>query len=73
MGNGHTLSIRSTGTGPYVQELLFDGKDHKGSWLSLSALDQGTSKLEFKLSPEPNKQRGQPDSERPPAWVNPQK
>lgn len=73
MGDGHTLAIRSTGTGPYVQELLFDGKDHKSSWLSLSALDQGTSKLEFTLSPEPNKQRGQPDSERPPAWVNPQR
>jgi putative alpha-1,2-mannosidase len=52
---------------------LFDGKDHKSSWLSLSAFDQGTSKLEFTLSPEPNKQRGQPDSERPPAWVNPQR
>jgi predicted alpha-1,2-mannosidase len=73
MGDGHTLSIRSIGTGPYVQELLFDGKDHKSSWLSLSAFDQGTSKLEFTLSPEPNKQRGQPDSERPPAWVNPQR
>ena len=73
MGDARTLFIRSTGTGPYVQGLLFDGKDHGSSWLSLSTLDQGTSKLEFTLSPEPNKQRGQPDSERPPAWVNPQR
>ena len=73
MGDGRTLSIRSTGTGPYVQQVLFDGKENKNSWLPLSALGQGTSKLEFTLSPEPNKQRGQPDSERPPAWVSPQK
>ena len=73
MGDGRTLSIRSTGTGPYVQQLLFDSKDHRSSWLPLSALDEGISKLEFTLSPEPNKQRGRSDSERPPTWANPQK
>jgi putative alpha-1,2-mannosidase len=73
MEDGRTLSIRSTGTGPYVQQVLFDGKENKNSWLPLSALGQATSNLEFTLSPEPNKQRGQPDSERPPAWVCPQK
>jgi predicted alpha-1,2-mannosidase len=73
MGDGRTLSIRATGTGPYVQQVLFDGKENNTSWLPLSAIGQGTSKLEFTLSPEPDKQRGQPDSERPPAWVGPQK
>jgi putative alpha-1,2-mannosidase len=72
MGDGRTLSIRATGTGPYVQQVLFDGKENNTSWLPLSAIGQGTSKLEFTLSPEPDKQRGQPDSERPPAWVGPQ-
>lgn len=73
MGDGRTLSIRSTGTGPYVQQVLFDGKENENSWLPLSALSEGTSNLDFTLSPEPNKQRGEPDSERPPVWVSPQK
>ena len=66
--DGRTLSIHSGGTGPYVSDVLFNGKENKTSWLPLSALGQGESTLEFKLSPEPDKQRGLPLSERPPAW-----
>ena len=68
LGDGRTLSIRSGGTGPYVSNVLFNGQENKTSWLPMSALGQGESTLEFKLSPEPNKQRGLPLSERPPAW-----
>jgi len=70
LGDGRTLSIRSSGAGPYVQDVMLDGKENKTSWLPLSAIGPGSSKLEFTLSPEPNKQRGLPDSERPPAWEN---
>ena len=73
LADGRTLSIRSTGTGPYVQQVLFDGQENKSSWLPLSALGRGSSKLEFTLSPEPNKERGLSESERPPSWGNPQK
>ena len=66
--DGRTLSIHSGGTGPYVSNVLFNGKENKTSWLPLSALGEGESTLEFKLSPEPNKQRGLALSERPPAW-----
>lgn len=68
LGDGRTLSIRSSGSGPYVQHVTFDGKENKTSWLPLSALGPGNSTIEFTLSPEPNKQRGLPDSERPPNW-----
>ena len=68
LGDGRTLSIRSRGTGPYVNNVLFNGQENKTSWLPMSALGHGDSTLEFKLSPDPNKQRGLPMSERPPAW-----
>jgi predicted alpha-1,2-mannosidase len=69
-GDGRTLSIHATGTGPYVQQVLVTGKENTNSWLPLSDLSQGTSKLEFNLSPEPNKQRGQPANERPPTFTH---
>jgi predicted alpha-1,2-mannosidase len=69
-GDGRTLNIHATGTGPYVQQVLINGIENATSWLPLSDLGQGTSKLEFKLSPEPNKQRGQPTNERPPNFMH---
>jgi putative alpha-1,2-mannosidase len=71
MGNGSTLSIHSTGNGPYVKQVLFDGQENNSSWIPVSALNKANSRLEFTLSPEPNKQRGLPAIERPPTWVNP--
>jgi putative alpha-1,2-mannosidase len=71
MGNGSTLSIHSTGSGPYVKQVLFDGQENNSSWIPVSGLDKANSRLEFTLSPEPNKQRGLPATERPPTWVNP--
>jgi len=68
-GDGRTLNIHATGTGPYVQQVMINGKTNTTSWLPLSDLGQGASKLEFKLSPEPNKQRGQPANERPPNFM----
>jgi predicted alpha-1,2-mannosidase len=68
-GDGRNLNIHATGTGPYVQQVLVNGKTNTTSWLPLSDLGSGTSKLEFKLSPEPNKQRGQPADERPPNFI----
>lgn len=68
LGDGRTLSIRSTGTGTYVQELLFNGAPNQNSWLPLSAL-QGTNTLDFRLGTEPNRQRGLSSEERPPVWA----
>ncbi|HYK38135.1 GH92 family glycosyl hydrolase [Alloacidobacterium sp.] len=68
-GDGRTLSIHATGTGRYVQQVLINGKENTTSWLPLSDIVQGTTKLDFKLSPGPNKQRGAPVSERPPDFM----
>jgi predicted alpha-1,2-mannosidase len=68
-GDGRTLNIHASGTGPYVQQVLINSKENTTSWLPLSDIGQGISKLEFKLSPEPNKQRGQPTNERPPNFM----
>ena len=69
LGDGRKLFIRSTGSGSYVQQVVFDGKENNDSWLPLSALRPGSSTLEFTSGPEPNTQRGLPSSERPPAWA----
>jgi predicted alpha-1,2-mannosidase len=69
LNDDRKLSIRSTGSGPYVQQVVFDGKENNDSWLPLSALHPQSSTLEFMLSPEPNTQRGLPSSERPPVWA----
>jgi predicted alpha-1,2-mannosidase len=68
-GDGRTLDIHATGTGPYVQQVLFNGKPNNDSWLALSEIGTGPSKLEFKLSSEPNKQRGLLRNERPPNFM----
>jgi predicted alpha-1,2-mannosidase len=71
LGNGNTLSIHSTGNGPYVQQVLVDGRENTTSWLPPSVLNKENSRLDFTLSSEPNKQRGLPATERPPIWVSP--
>ena len=73
MGDGRTLSIRAAGTGPYVQQVCSMDKRTRTHGCRCQPLARAPPTLEFTLSPEPNKQRGQPDSERPPAWVSPQK
>jgi predicted alpha-1,2-mannosidase len=70
LGDGRTLSIKASGTGPYVHQVLFKGKENNTSWLPLSDLGSRTSKLDFKLSPTPNKQRGQPANQRPPNFMH---
>lgn len=68
-GDGRTLSIHATGTGPYVRQAFVNGKENTTSWLSLSDMAPGITKLDFKLGPDPNKQRGQPKNERPPDFM----
>lgn len=68
-GDGRTLSIHATGTGPYVQQVSINGKENTTSWFPLSDVHQGTTKLNFKLSMEPNKQRGEPKNEHPPNFM----
>ncbi len=39
-GDGRTLSIHAAGTGPYVQQVLVNGKENATSWLPLSDLSK---------------------------------
>ena len=70
VGDGRILSIQASGAGAYVQRVLVNGKENRTSWLPLTGLVAGTTKLEFQLGAEPNRQRGLPAGERPPSWVS---
>ncbi|HWA93097.1 MAG TPA: GH92 family glycosyl hydrolase [Terracidiphilus sp.] len=70
LADGRTLEIQASGTGPYVEAVTFDGKANDNSWLPLSSLGTGTSKLDFKLSSTPNKERGKPADQRPPSFMH---
>jgi predicted alpha-1,2-mannosidase len=61
LDDGRTVVVRGEGTGPYVSNVLLNGKDFANSWLPLSALRLKITNLHFNLSPQPNEQRGEPD------------
>ena len=71
-GDGRTLVIRGKGAGPYVQEVSLNGSQYTSSWLPLSALHAGISRLDFTLAKEPNTQRGKAPADRPPSFMHPQ-
>ncbi len=69
LDDGRTIVVRGEGTGPYVSSVLLNGKDFANSWLPLSSLGLKTTDLHFNLSPQPNQQRGEPASQRPPSFL----
>lgn len=64
-----TLVIRAEGDGPYVDNLLLNGKIYANGWLPLSALGSKITELTFHLSPQPNLTRGEPLAQRPPSFL----
>lgn len=69
--DGRTLVIRGNGSGPYVQKVSLNGEVYTNSWLPLSALKAGSSELSFTLAAQPNKERGRPQTDRPPSFRQP--
>jgi predicted alpha-1,2-mannosidase len=69
LDDGRTIVVRGEGTGPYVSNVLLNGKDFANSWLPLSALRLKITNVNFNLSPQPNEQRGEPASQRPPSFL----
>jgi predicted alpha-1,2-mannosidase len=67
--DGRTLIVRGEGSGPYVQSVTLNGAPYASTWLPLSTLKGGTSELVFKLTGEPNLERGRAAGNRPPAFT----
>jgi predicted alpha-1,2-mannosidase len=68
LGMGKTLIVIRHGTGIYVQSVKLNGKDFAGSWITLDKLEAGTTTLEFTMGPEPNRERGRVEADRPPTF-----
>lgn len=71
LGDGRTLTIEGRGNGFYVQQVLLNGAPYSGSWLPLTSLQQGTTDLQFTLGPEPNRERGKSQADRPQSFRQP--
>ena len=69
LADGRVLSVRSEGSGPYVESVTLNGTAYSSSWLPLSALQAGTSELDFTLSTQPNRERGNAQQNRPPSFI----
>jgi predicted alpha-1,2-mannosidase len=67
--DGRILDVHGEGTGPYVQSVTLNGATYTSTWLPLSKLKAGTSELVFKLSTEPNRERGTTAADRPPSFT----
>ena len=52
-----------------MEKVLLNGKDYANSWVPLSALGAATTDLRFQLSAQPNEERGQHASQRPPSFM----
>ena len=68
LGGGKTLIVSRKGTGIYVQQLSLDGAPYSSLWLPLDKLHPGTTKLEFTVDSQPNKERGKAFADRPPSF-----
>jgi predicted alpha-1,2-mannosidase len=63
-----TLVVSREGKGVYVQSVTLDGAPYPNSWLPVAKLHPGTTQLHFKMSEQPNKQRGASEDDRPPSF-----
>jgi predicted alpha-1,2-mannosidase len=62
------LVISRNGDGIYVDKVLLDGMPYASSWLPLEKIHAGTTHLEFKMSTQPNEERGSSAKDRPPVF-----
>ncbi len=67
--NGKTVEIESDGKGCYVKEMKLNGKDYQHNFLNMKDLVQG-AKIDFRLSEQPNKQRGTAEEDAPYSFTN---
>ena len=68
LAGGRTLVITREGDGPYVQSVKLDGAAFASSWLPVSKLRAGETRLQFTMGSQPNKQRGTSETDRPPLF-----
>ena len=71
LGDGKTLIVHGDGRGGYVDDVQLNGKEYATGWLPLSALTASVNDLRFRLTAQPNKQRGEALSQRPASFVEP--
>ena len=64
---GRTLVVTREGQGIYVQQVMLNGTTFPSSWLPMEKIRTGTNQLQFKMSTEPNLQRGTAPEDRPPS------
>jgi putative alpha-1,2-mannosidase len=68
LAGNRTLVISREGSGVYVQSVSLDGAPYTSSWLPISNLHAGTTKLQFTMGDRPNKERGTSAADRPPLF-----
>ena len=68
LAGDRTLVVSKSGGGIYVDGASLDGAPYKSVWLPLEKIHAGTTHLEFRMSTEPNKQRGSAADDRPPLF-----
>jgi predicted alpha-1,2-mannosidase len=68
LAGDRTLVISKSGDGIYVDGALLDGVPFRSSWLSLEKIHPGTTHLAFRMSTQPNRERGSAVEDRPPLF-----
>ena len=68
LAGNRTLVITRQGAGIFVDAVTLDGKPYSNAWLPVDRLHSSEVRLEFKMSQEPNKQRGTAVADRPPSF-----
>ncbi|HEY3624632.1 MAG TPA: GH92 family glycosyl hydrolase [Terracidiphilus sp.] len=68
LAGGRTLVITRDGEGAFVQSVKLDDTTYASSWLPLSKLHAGVNQLQFTMGPQPDKQRGTSEADRPPLF-----
>jgi len=63
-----TFVVSKGGDGIYVESASLDGAPYKSLWLPLEKIHAGTTHVEFRMSTEPNKERGAALQDRPPQF-----
>jgi putative alpha-1,2-mannosidase len=68
LAGGRTLVVDRKGSGFYVQKVALNGALYANSWLPLTKLRPGTTRLHFTMDTQPNKERGHAIADRPPLF-----